>query len=187
LFLELAAIFPAWKQAFDGAEGVKIAKRAWMTGMLEDGINSIAQVKAGLKKARQSTNPFMPSVGQFISWCKPDAKEFGLPDSATAWNEILNARRVSEFGESPWIFSHGIILAVRNDDRVDIFNWRLLPVDQSNKKFNPIYDEYLKRAMNGEEFALPVMIENKKNRPVTKAEHKEFAEKHLAGLKAVVK
>ena len=148
---------------------------------------SMDDIKRGLDKCVDEHPSWPPTIGEFKQLCKPDAKEFGLPDSATAWNEILNARRVSEFGESPWIFSHGIILAVRNDPKCDVFNWRLLPVDQSNKKFNPIYDEYLKRAMNGEEFALPVMIENKKNRPVTKAEHKEFAEKHLAGLKAVVK
>jgi hypothetical protein len=187
LFTELAGIFPAWKQAFDGAESIRSAKRNWMLGLLDAGINSIQQVDAGLRKARKSINPFMPSVGQFISWCRVAPSEFGLPPAEFAWNEILVARRIGEFGEEPFKFSHGIILAARNDHRCDVFNWRLLPHEKGLRNFTVIYQEYLNRAMNGEAFELPVMIEDKKDRPVTQAECKAFAEKHLAGLKAAVK
>ncbi len=70
LFLELAGIFPAWRQAFEGADGVRVAKRVWMNALIDSKINSMEKIKTGLKEAAKSENPFMPSVGQFISWCK---------------------------------------------------------------------------------------------------------------------
>ena len=70
LFLELAGIFPAWKQAFDGDEGVRAAKRNWMLGLIDQKITKLEQVEAGLSYARKQTTPFLPSVGQFIEWCK---------------------------------------------------------------------------------------------------------------------
>lgn len=190
LFVELAGIFPAWKQAFDGIDGVRTAKRIWMNVLLDSGINSMGQIQTGLRKAAKSENPFMPSVGQFVKWCSPDPEEIGLPDAKKAWNEILVARRIAEYGDKPFEFSHGIILAARNDlpqKRVDVFNWRLLELDKALDKFTPIYSEYIYRAMSGESFELPVMIEDKKDLPVTNKERKEFAEKHMDKLKDALK
>jgi len=70
LFEQLAAIFPAWRQAFDGPNGVKAAKRQWMIGLSENEINSTEKLNRGLAMARKSGSAFLPSVGQFVEWCK---------------------------------------------------------------------------------------------------------------------
>ena len=71
LFNELSGIFPAWKNAFDGQEGINEAKRQWLKGFQENGVNRWEWIEDGLQYARKSESPFLPSVGQFIEWAKP--------------------------------------------------------------------------------------------------------------------
>lgn len=73
LFKKLTAIYPAWKQAFEGDEQVKEAKRVWLEALIDNGINQPEQIKTGLKQAMKSESPFLPSVGQFMKWCKTES------------------------------------------------------------------------------------------------------------------
>lgn len=80
LFDELAGTFPAWKSAFDSQQAITTAKRIWFEALSENKIKR-AEIQTGLKQARKSTNPFLPSVGQFLEWCRViDYAELGLPD-----------------------------------------------------------------------------------------------------------
>lgn len=80
LFDELAGTFPAWKSAFDSQQAITTAKRIWFEALSENKIKR-SEIQTGLKQARKSTNPFLPSVGQFLEWCRViDYAELGLPD-----------------------------------------------------------------------------------------------------------
>ena len=79
LFEELAGTFPAWKSAFDSQQSITTAKRIWFEALSENKIKR-SEISQGLRMARKSTNPFLPSVGQFIAWCKViDYETLGLP------------------------------------------------------------------------------------------------------------
>ena len=79
LFEELAGTFPAWKSAFDSQQSITTAKRIWFEALSENKIKR-SEIEQGLREARKSTNPFLPSVGQFIAWCKViDYEVLGLP------------------------------------------------------------------------------------------------------------
>ena len=79
LFEELAGTFPAWKSAFDSQQSITTAKRIWFEALSENKIKR-SEISQGLREARKSTNPFLPSVGQFIAWCKViDYEVLGLP------------------------------------------------------------------------------------------------------------
>ena len=55
-------------------EQLKILKQQWILGFAENG------VKRGMAAARAKTNGYLPSVGEFISWCNDyDNHELGLP------------------------------------------------------------------------------------------------------------
>lgn len=83
LFDELAGTFPAWKSAFDSQQAITTAKRIWFEALSESKIKR-SEIQTGLKQARKSTNPFLPSVGQFLEWCRViDYAELGLPDLDT--------------------------------------------------------------------------------------------------------
>ena len=76
VFYRLGKIFPAWSQAWRGATADETARNMsatkieWVEAFIENGINTPEQIKRGLKEARASQSPFIPSVGQFIGWCK---------------------------------------------------------------------------------------------------------------------
>ncbi|MFL6615972.1 MAG: replication protein P [Pantoea agglomerans] len=81
LFSNLKQVFPAsvstaWRNPNDEAA----AKRQWIAAFAENGIHNKQQLSAGMKLARASGSPFLPSPGQFIDWCKQgEHRAAGLP------------------------------------------------------------------------------------------------------------
>lgn len=75
-------------------EQLEILKRQWILGFSENGINTFEQVKRGMAAARSKPNGYLPSVGEFISWCNDyDNHELGLPTL-----EELSSRLQKYFG-----------------------------------------------------------------------------------------
>lgn len=75
-------------------EQLKILKQQWILGFAENGIKTFEQVKRGMAAARAKTNGYLPSVGEFISWCNNyDNHELGLPTL-----EELESRLQKYFG-----------------------------------------------------------------------------------------
>ena len=85
LFADLQVIFPAWRVAFPTQSTLDNAKRTWTLALFENGIHHGAQIKAGLRKARASGSPHMPSVGQFMSWCRPSRRSFAGNRCRRCW------------------------------------------------------------------------------------------------------
>lgn len=76
------------------SEQLKILKQQWILGFAENGIKTFEQVKRGMAAARAKTNGYLPSVGEFISWCNSyDNHELGLPTQ-----DELEARLQKYFG-----------------------------------------------------------------------------------------
>lgn len=75
-------------------EQLKILKQQWILGFAENGIKTFEQVKRGMAAARAKTNGYLPSVGEFISWCNSyNNHELGLPTQ-----DELEARLQKYFG-----------------------------------------------------------------------------------------
>lgn len=92
LFIQLRAIFPAWKQSFPDEASYREAKRIWLETLVNAGVISFAQLQVGIEKAKQARSPFFPSVGEFVSWCNVDRYvALGLP------NEEKLLRRIKRF------------------------------------------------------------------------------------------
>lgn len=92
VFDKLQGIFPAWRQAWTDDKALYNAKREWIAGFIQGGINSDAQLAFGFQQARKSSSPFLPNVGQFVAWCKPTAEDMGLPHEADAWIQALQGK-----------------------------------------------------------------------------------------------
>ncbi|AZD84989.1 hypothetical protein C4K14_2155 [Pseudomonas chlororaphis subsp. aureofaciens] len=92
VFDKLQGIFPAWRQTWANDAALNNAKREWIAGFIQGGINSQDQLAFGFQNARKSTSPFLPNVGQFVEWCKPTAEAMGLPGMQQAWDEALAGR-----------------------------------------------------------------------------------------------
>ena len=75
-------------------EQLKILKQQWILGFAENGVKTFDQVKRGMAAARAKTNGYLPSVGEFVSWCNDyDNHELGLPTQ-----EELESRLQKYFG-----------------------------------------------------------------------------------------
>lgn len=75
-------------------EQLKILKQQWILGFAENGIKTFEQVKRGMVAARAKANGYLPSVGEFISWCNSyNNHELGLPTQ-----DELEARLQKYFG-----------------------------------------------------------------------------------------
>ena len=75
-------------------EQLKILKQQWILGFAENGIKTFEQVKRGMAAARAKANGYLPSVGEFISWCNSyNNHELGLPTQ-----DELEARLQKYFG-----------------------------------------------------------------------------------------
>lgn len=70
LFKRLTAIYPAWKLAFPTEESVKEAKRAWIDAFINNGMSDPEYLIEGVKFCERDQQPYLPSVGQFMEWCR---------------------------------------------------------------------------------------------------------------------
>lgn len=91
LFINLKQVFPAsvstaWKNPNDEAA----AKRQWIAAFAENGIHNRQQLSAGMREARASGSPFLPSPGEFIAWCKKGSfATAGLPDEDALYSLVM--------------------------------------------------------------------------------------------------
>ena len=67
----IRSIYPAWRTSVKSQAELDGLKAEWLIAFQESRIATDIQIKRGLAMARKDTNPFLPSVGQFIEWCKP--------------------------------------------------------------------------------------------------------------------
>lgn len=85
LFVELQAIFPAWRQAWPTDAALAAAKRNWVRAFMAAGIRDIAQIRYGLEQCRLSGSDFAPSAGKFVQWCQPTPEALGCPTVGRAY------------------------------------------------------------------------------------------------------
>ena len=137
----LKAISSAWKAAIDSQEDYNNYRRELALGMFENGILTPEGVERGLSKARSNDNPFLPSVGEFVTWCQPTAEDYGLPSPEQAYIEAAHHR----WGKHPIIY-----LAAK---AVGVFEVATKPESQMRPKYVKAYRKLLVRVLAGEKFS----------------------------------
>lgn len=129
-----------------------------LTAFNESGINSVSQIKIGLKRLREDASDFAPSIGKFVLWCKPTLSEMGLLEPYHAYKEA-SVNCGSNSGNRSW--SHKVVwhaarktgfLELKSERRQDIF-----------KQFEKDYAEVVRAFIAGEDLCeIPECIEHKK-------------------------
>jgi hypothetical protein len=147
VFARLKAIFPAWRSAYPDDAALAEAKKIWVLGFIDAGISSTEQVAAGMRKARLSGTDFFPSVGKFISWCRPQPEDIGLPPVASAYQEA--AYHAGHPSRHTW--SHGAVYEAGR--RVGWYHLR--NGDITGVRFQPVYADVCAEALAGARFEQP--------------------------------
>lgn len=155
LFDELKATYPAYDLALKTPDEEKMAKKVWTKAFIENGIIDRSQVKYGLKKARADKSKYLPSVGQFISWCTPLPEDFGMPSVDSAFNMVI--RRTIQPD------THPIVITVARHTKLER---QTLDLDDYKKVFTREYEIQMRRVMSGEQIGeVAKGIERKKEKP----------------------
>lgn len=164
IFDTLLAIYPSFRYQLT-AEQLSETKRQWVRAFFENKIWNVDQVKEGLKQARLSESGFMPTVGQFMQWCKSRQH----PDLPTPEELFCRYKRyLREFNKFDDISEHDwknnaeyhLVVKVSNAARYQNLS------DEKLKKVIPdLLSEMAGRLNNGEKLSDPVRC-----LPVIKAE-----------------
>lgn len=137
IFEELEAIFPSFAQIHSNQEKLDAMKRVWMRGLIDAGINSRSQIDYALRQCRNSTSPFIPSLGQFLDWCKPTNASLGLPDFHEAYAIAIRLNR--QFAEPANLPEHIETVIRHCIQQIDPFKFRQMPDKQAQKVFTHYY------------------------------------------------
>jgi len=182
-FLELQAIFPAWRNAFPTTAHLDAAKKQWLQMFLDEGINSQAQINAGLRKARKSGSDFFPAPSKFIAWCKPTPEDFGLPKIEDAYRNAKYCCEALSLGhavsDKKWLHI-AVYHATKEVGLEEILN---MFDEFAFKCFEFAYQKTCEAVITGQ--ALPEIPKAIKHKEPEKSKP-EVANKYLAEMKALV-
>lgn len=180
VFKELISIFPAWQKAYPSKEMEQTAKKTWTKGFIENDIHSLEQIRWGLRKARSSGIPFIPSVGQFVQWCQPTAEDFGLPDARSAYLECCKNSRFLDGVK----WSHvGVYVAGKATGWYEFSN---RPERETWPLFKRNYDVVLNRLVNRENLKAEIPLALPKQ-ATTKPTEPTKVKANIAAIKAMLR
>lgn len=167
IFIELKAVFPAITAVIKTQSDLDTFKKQWLLSFAENGITTLRQFEIGMKKARQQSTPFVPSPGQFISWCKEgEASDMGLPTVAQVMREFN--KYSAEIGFScqtaeqfPW--SHPVMYWIVTDLRKHMRQYNQSEFEVE-KRAEMLINRWAKKLSNGEVIPeIRVQLEEKKS------------------------
>lgn len=183
LFREMSAIFPAFRTAWPTEDDLKRAKVNWVKAFQSEGINTIEQLRFGLQKCRKIDRPFAPSCGEFISWCKPEAKDLGLPPEFEAYN--LAVRMSSQFSDfvPECENTHTVLRHVLQ--QIGIFEFRSMIAEKAKKTFGHYYAISCQQFVNGELAIIPKALPQKID-STQESCSKDVAESSLRKIKEIL-
>lgn len=136
----MKAISPAWKQALSSTEDWNAYRRELIIGLLENRISTAMQIEQGLSAARANPSPWLPSIGQFVAWCKGDPSQFGLPSAEQAYLDAAHKR----WSAHPIVYRAAVA--------VGVYEVATRPEKQIKPAFIAAYEALAARVMAGEKF-----------------------------------
>jgi hypothetical protein len=149
------------------------AKAEWFKGLIENNITTDLQIEAGLAKARTHNSPFLPSIGQFVAWCKESTGD-QLPPFEVCVVEVQNFVRQGRrdtHNMTPFVYH----MTVKN---LDFYNFKKLEKEYDrNKALEVAYKATLFQLECGEKLIEPpkpeTLIEQKKHESMAKYDNSD--------------
>ncbi|ELY6202259.1 replication protein P [Cronobacter sakazakii] len=181
LFRQLKQVFPASAATSLRTEADEaVAKQQWILAFAENGITKREQLAAGMKRARASHSPFLPSPGLFISWCREgELEQAGLPspDELVAMVHTYCARvgLYAASTEYPWKHPTHYWMVTRLYSEMRLYGWTESElIEQAKKELSNM----VQRITSGEKIPAPVSL-------IERSESRQFSREK--GLKIIAK
>ena len=185
LFKQLRAIFPAMMANIHDQDQLDEMRRQWVKAIAENEIYHSDQIEAGMKRARQHEKPFLPSPGEFISWCKEGmTSRYGLPDPQDLYDSVMlfRAKRFQfrSVEDYPWQSDAEYWLVTKVSHKMTMLS---LSVTDTLKSCEQEIKRLTKMLSKG--FVIPEPIAQVEKHVIVSPP--EVALSHLAKMKAMIK
>ena len=91
LFIFFEYTCPGFRKQFpeNTSDKLNYVKLQWTKAFIDSGINTIESIERGIKYCRIESPICIPRIKDFLSWCKPRAEEFGIPDIDYSYQEAI--------------------------------------------------------------------------------------------------
>lgn len=150
---KLQAICPAWQQSLAGmgqdekTQLLKTIKREWLNSLMAERISQQHVIDYALNKVKQSGNPFMPTIGQFIAYCQEGSIPEGTRTPHQAYKEISEYQCLPRESRQP----HGLSPEVYHTlfNIADLPAWRHMNKDKHKKYWEDEYERTLETLRQG--------------------------------------
>lgn len=151
LFLEIKARCPAWPQSWPNEKIELKAREIWLESLLLNKVTKWENIKIGLSKIKSA---FVPTIDEFISYCKITLDDLGLPTVEQAYKEACKNSHESKYPyfengkrvEPKW--SHEIVRLAA----VDCGTHDLISKSNSFETFKKHFEFYQQKLLQGEKF-----------------------------------
>jgi hypothetical protein len=151
---EMQAIKPSMTHNELKGDRVQAYRSQLLAAMIDNNVNTTAKVKRGLARLRNDPSPFAPAIGQFISWCKPNYSDYGLPSVEIAHRTACIASgQHSEHRQ----WQNGAIYQAAL--RTGFYELSSYEAEKTIKAFTHHYEQVLEEMANGKEFDIPKLLE----------------------------
>lgn len=185
LINQLRSIFTGSEHLFRDEALAKELRIQWVMALAENGITTQAQFNAGLAIARTQNNPFFPSPGQFIAWCKSGQNEvYGLPAVDDVMKEFKNycADRLLYPSAEQFPWSHPVNYWIVTDLRRSMLQYNQ-PEYEIKKRAEKLLGQWAKKIEQGESVPAPRIQIEQKHHGVPDW-HKDVGDAFLARVRA---
>lgn len=93
VFNQLMQIFPGHRKQFKTDDEFSRFKAQFIKGLLDSKIRRREQFEKAFRKARERIFPTLPTIGEFLSWCKREPEDYGYLSAKQALWEVVNHYR----------------------------------------------------------------------------------------------
>jgi hypothetical protein len=150
---KLQAICPAWQQSLAGmgpdekAQLLKTIKREWLNSLMAERISQQHVIDYALNKVKQSGNPFMPTIGQFIAYCHEGSTPEGTKTAFDAYKEVCEYQCLPREKRQPYGLSPEVWHTLANIQ--DIHSWRHMEKKKHKDYWCAEYERTLQTLRDG--------------------------------------
>ena len=159
LFMVFYAICRGFDRQYgDNTQRLSLEKGQWVEAFMEMGITEYKQIEIGIKKCRLDPNLInTPTIGMFLSWCKPSSDDLGLMPKEQAYNRAYDIMRDGDCGDMSED-QHNILLhAIRESDRHFL---KTNTIDKTQPVFYRNYEIAVRDFLAGKMKPIPKAIEH---------------------------
>lgn len=154
-------------------------RRQWLLGLIDAGIKTQQQIDAGLTRCRIHNSPFLPSVGQFVTWCREAVEaENDLPSEIDA-RMAMNRELAKSPDVRDWTQYHPAVFWAYSQH--GSFEWKQMANKDQRLAFAEVWTSVKRMLRQGFDFATALpKIEIEETESVAAPASKETAT-HFCG------